>query len=345
MDEVTRRDALSLGLAAAAAAPLIAMGSVAATPATAQETASPHGHKIIDFRVRPPLAAYKPLFDVKLRRASLTRRMASIPENAISASMHKVGVDEGIDLLIGEMDEAGVTAVVTPGRQATVDAKTLGGTEGETVQVLVSDQELADLRKRFNNRLYGLTALDLARPVDDLVAQIKSAITDHGLSGVVMEPGYYKEDDGSQLWADSEKLSPIYETISELDTFLMHQSGIYAGPDISVNHWPPVDRLMQKFPKMKLLLAHAGYPDIVPALSLAAKHENVWISSDIYNFFPGGELYVNAISRIPDQFIYASAYPLATLKESVDESLKFDLSPEVMDKYLYGNAAVLLKIT
>jgi hypothetical protein len=33
----------------------------------------------------------------------------------------------------------------------------------------------------------------------------------------------------------------------------MHQSGIYAGPDFEANHWPPIDRLLQHFPKLKFL--------------------------------------------------------------------------------------------
>jgi len=92
----------------------------------------------------------------------------------------------------------------------------------------------------------------------------------------------------------------------------MHQSGIYAGPDFGANHWTPVDRL--------------------------------YISQDMYNFFPGGELYINSITKLQDQFIFASAYPIAGLKESVDESLKFPLSKDVMQKYMYVNAARPLSI-
>jgi len=110
----------------------------------------------------------------------------------------------------------------------------------------------------------------------------------------------------------AKKLYPIYETSIELDVFLMHQSGIYAGPDFDANHWTPVDRL--------------------------------YISPDMYNFFPGGELYINSITKLQDQFIFASAYPIAGLKESVDESLKFPLSKDVMQKYMYVNAARPLSI-
>jgi hypothetical protein len=73
--------------------------------------------------------------------------------------------------------------------------------------------------------------------VDQLVAQIKKAVKEHDLRGVVMEPGYYKAPDGGPLWADNKRLYPIYETVIALDAFVMHQSGIYAGPDIGANHW------------------------------------------------------------------------------------------------------------
>lgn len=301
-----------------------------------------NGVKIIDFRVRPPVQAYKTLFDLHIERTTWENRFVSGPENAIAPSMHMVGDDAGLDLLIKETDEAGIDLIVAPGRAtpAGLVVKAAGG----AIDFNVSDEALVGLRKRFNDRLFGLTALELSRPVDQLVAQIKKAVTEYGLKGVVMEPGYYTEPDGGPLWADNKKLYPIYEMIIQLDVFLMHQSGIYAGPDYGANHWPPVDRLLQDFPNLKFLLAHGGYPDIVPALALGTKHRNYYISPDVYSFFPGGELYINSITKLQDQFIFASAYPMAGQKESVDESLKFPLSNDVMQKYMYGNAARLLKI-
>jgi hypothetical protein len=302
-----------------------------------------NGVKIIDFRVRPPVPAYKTLFDLHIQRDTWVNRFYCEPASAISASMRKVGEDAGLDLLMKELDEAGIDLFVAPGRVTPpgLEFKAVG--EGE-ITFDVADETLVSLRKRFNNRLFGLSALELSKPVDELVAQIKKAVTEYGLSGVVIEPGYYKEPDGSQLWADNKRLYPIYETLISLDVFVMHQSGIYAGLDFGVNDWAPVDRLLLDFPKLKLLLAHGGYPRVLEALALATKHQNFYISPDIYCFFPGGELYVNAITKLQDQFIFATAYPMAGLKESVDGQMKFPLSAEVMQKYMYGNAARLLKI-
>ena len=48
---------------------------------------------------------------------------------------------------------------------------------------------------------------------------------------------------------------------------------------------------------------------------------------------------------LPDQFIYVSAYPLSPIKESAELALQFPLSDDIMEKYMYGNAARLLKIS
>jgi predicted TIM-barrel fold metal-dependent hydrolase len=303
-----------------------------------------NGTKIIDFRVRPPVAAYSKLFDLHLALNAFENKFYSEPAIAVSPSMHKVGEEAGLDLLMKEIDEAGIDFVVAPGRATPAGGMVFKAMGDDVIDFNVSDEALVGLRKRFNNRLFGLTALELGKPADELVAQIRKAITQDGLSGVVMEPGYYKEPNGEQLWADNKRLYPVYETIVELDVFVMHQSGIFAGTDFGVNHWPPVDRLLQDFPNLKFLLAHGGYPDVLPALALAAKHRNYYISPDVYCFFPGGELYINAITKLQDQFIFASAYPLAGQKESVDGALQFPLSKGVMSKFMYGNAARLLKI-
>ena len=230
-----------------------------------------------------------------------------------------------------------------PGRNVS-DISGIGAVAATTEQTSfnVTDQMLVDLNTRLKNRTYGLHGIDLAKPVDEIVAEIAKGVREFGLKGAVIEPGYAKGPGGGPLSLAEKKLFPLYEAMIDLNAVLMVQSGIYAGPDINVNDWGPLDRVMQQFPKMKTVLAHGGYPRIIDALSLCTKHDNFYISPDIYSFFPGGELYVNAINKLPDQFLFASAYPLGDIKVSVDESLNFPLERSVMERYMGGNAAWLL---
>lgn len=299
--------------------------------------------KIIDFRVRPPLPPFKILFDLKLRRLTWENKFNVLPSLATAPSMYHVGEEEGLRLLRDEMDEAGVEYVVAPGRNVTTPLKAVDPAGQATM--VVGDETLVDLRKAFDNRLFGLHGLDLSLPSDKMVATLEEAVTRHGLYGAVMEPGYFAAPEGGQLSADHKKLYPLYEALIQLNVFVMHQSGIYAGPDIDANDWAPLDRVLSAFPNLKVLLAHGGYPRVLDALALVTKHPNLYISPDIYCHFPGGKTYVEAISMLPDQFIHASAYPLGPIKESAELALHFPLSDEVMEKYMYGNAARLLKLT
>jgi len=298
---------------------------------------------VIDFRCRPPVAAQKVLFDIKLGRLQWKNKFVCAPAQATSPSMFKVGQEEGLDLLFQEMDEAGVNVIVVPGRNIANPPKAVLQLSG-TDKIDVTDAMLVELGRRFDNRAIGLHGIDVELPAEKTVAAIETAVGEHGLAGAVLEIGYSTTEDGRPLKADDRRLYPIYETMVKLDRLLMYMSGIYAGHDIGANDWPPLDRVMQDFPELKLVLAHGGYPRVLDAIALGVKHPNFYLSPDIYCFFPGGKLYVEAIEQLPDQFIFASAYPFGPLKESVELSLQFPLSDEVMEKYMYGNAARLLEL-
>ncbi|NPA24937.1 MAG: amidohydrolase family protein [Deltaproteobacteria bacterium] len=300
-------------------------------------------YKVIDFRCRPPMAAQKLIFDLKLGRLKWANKFICPPSQATLPSMFKVGTDEGIDLLYREMDEAGIDLIVVPGRNLSNPPKAVVK-ESDNSSLNVTDSELAELKDRYQGRAIGMHGIDAEQPAESIVSGIETAISEYGLSGAVLEIGYSVDEQGKPLQLNDRRLYPIYETMIKLDKPLMLQSGIYAGHDIDANNWPPLDRVMQDFPGLKMILAHGGYPRILDAIALCVKHPNLYISPDIYCFFPGGRLYIEAISQLPDQFLFGTAYPFGTFKESLELTYKFPLSEEVMEKYLYGNAARLLEI-
>ena len=337
-----RRDFIKNAAVVAAATGLSATGTRALADEDKMHTKSGQQINIVDFRCRPPINPQKLLFDVKLGRQKWENQMVCPPFNDVSPSMHQVGNDKGIELLQQEMLESGVDHIIMPGRNlANMPKAAKALSDAESINV--TDKVLLDLIEKFDNKATGLHGIDLG-DIQKATISIENAVRKHGMPGAVLEAGYHKTDAGEPMQLDNKALYPIYETMVSTDSVLMIQSGIYAGFDIGANDWPPLDQVLQDFPKLKVVLAHGGYPRILDSLALAAKHPNFYLSPDIYCFFPGGELYVNSISKLPDQFIFGSAYPFGSLQASVDESLKFDLSDEVMKKYMGGNAARLLKL-
>ena len=300
-------------------------------------------YKIIDFRCRPPMAAQKLIFDLKLGRLKWQNRFICPPSQATLPSMYKVGTDEGLDLLYQEMIEAGIDKIVVPGRNLSNPPKAVVKESGIT-SLNVTDEELVELDRRYQGRAIGMHGIDAEQSSEEIVAGIEKAVSEHGLNGAVLEIGYSVDEAGRPLQLNDRRLYPIYETMIRLDKPLMLQSGIYAGHDIDANHWPPLDRVMQDFPGLKMILAHGGYPRILDAIALCVKHPSLYISPDIYCFFPGGRIYIEAISQLPDQFLFGTAYPFGTFVESLDLTLAFPLDREVMANYLYHNAARVLEL-
>ncbi len=274
-------------------------------------------YRVIDFRCRPPMAAQKLIFDLKLGRLKWSNRFICPPSQATLPSMYKVGTDEGIDLLFQEMNEAGIDKIVVPGRNISRPPKAVVKESGIT-SLNVTDEELVDLNRRYQGRALGMHGIDADQPTEQIVDGITRAIREKGLCGAVLEIGYSVDAEGRPLQLNDPRLYPVYETMLSLDKPLMLQSGIYAGHDIDANHWPPLDRVMQDFPALKMILAHGGYPRILDAVALCVKHPNLYISPDIYCFFPGGRIYIEAISQLPDQFLFGTAYPFGTFRESLD---------------------------
>jgi hypothetical protein len=169
--------------------------------------------RIIDFRVRPPLVPFKILFDLKLRRLTWENKFDILPSLATAPSMYEVGEEEGLRLLKKEIDEAGVTYMVTPCRNVSAGVGPKAFDPTGTQSMIVSDQTLVDLRESFDNRVYGLHGLNLSLPTDQLVAGLEKAVTKQGLYGAVMEPGDFTAPEGGTLTADHKKLYPLYETV------------------------------------------------------------------------------------------------------------------------------------
>jgi predicted TIM-barrel fold metal-dependent hydrolase len=300
---------------------------------------SNHERKIIDFRNRPPLKPYKGLFDLKtnvLMKSHLIikNRGANTSSRAIEMGVDKPG---GMEQWWKEIDEAGIDAVVVNGRYV-----------GGLPDFCMDNDTLAGLQNKYKGRLFGLSQLNLDQDPDKTAQELERAIKKLGMAGANLEPGYQTVGLGKMgTFTDNPSFWPILEVLNETGAFLLIQTGLFAGTDISFNNPQALDRLLFSFPKVNVVLAHGGYPYVQEVLGLCAKWPQLHISADVYMFWPNGFLYAMNLERIPDQLVFGSAFPFANMKVMVEDSLRlqeqFQVSDETMEKYFYSNAARLLK--
>jgi predicted TIM-barrel fold metal-dependent hydrolase len=291
--------------------------------------------KVIDFRDRPPIVAHGGLF--KLRMEFIAKRPTTLANPATSGPVPEVvkmvGKPGAVEAWWKYLDKAGVDAVVANGRYV----------EGMP-SLSMSNEQLLEFQKKYPGRFYGLAATNLDQPVDKTIAELEKAIY-AGIPGINFEPGY-RIKNGGPATVDNADFFPIYEFIRDKGVPMQIQTGAFAGIDNwgSANEMWRFDSMMKKFPGLKIVLAHGGFPDITGALALALKHPTAYICPDVYTFWPGGQLYQQNIELLQDQFLYGSAFPFANADTALEMTLKLPLSDQVLEKYLYNNAAQLLGI-
>jgi len=276
---------------------------------------------IIDFRLRPPLRGFLDtiMYSQGARRDRITGFHGMEPARSAQA--------QSIDLLLKEMNEAGITRGVAVGRYS--------GPYGT-----VSNEDVAAIVKDHPNRFIGIASIDPSNR-RQAVRQIEEARA-AGLVGVNIEPGAYP----MPLYPDDRRLYPIYAYCEDNAIPVLMMAGGSAGPDLSYTLPVHVDRVAGDFPKMKLAIAHGGWPWVHEILHVAFRRENVYLSPDQYLCgMPGTDEYVRAANGyLSERFLYASSYPFICAKAYLAWFRTLPIREEVMERLLHRNAEAFLNL-
>jgi predicted TIM-barrel fold metal-dependent hydrolase len=277
---------------------------------------------IIDFRLRPPLKGFLGLimYASAERRDAATRRHGMQPARSAQA--------QSMELLLREMDEAGVTLGVVMGRYS--------GIYGS-----VSNQDVADIVNAYPGRFVGIGSIDPAhrrkaiRQVDEALAL--------GLKGINLEPGAYP----APLYPDDRRLYPIYAYCEDRNIPVVLMAGGSAGPDITYTQPVHVDHVCADFPDLRVAVTHGGWPWVQEILHVAYRHPNLYVSPDQYLCnMPGAQDYLTALNGfLSERFLYGSSYPFIGVKAYADWFATLPVRREVMDNVLYRNAERFLSLT
>ena len=332
-----RRDFMKTGGMVALGATLSTTALSASNHKEQKKSVERNRFKVIDFRCRPPLPSFGGLF--KMRLAMFENRPNTLANPATfgkaPASIHAfmAGDKNAMELWWKEIDQCGIESVVVAGRYM----------KGQPSMSMDTD-DLLKYEKKYKNRFYGIAPIVIDTPIKETMEKLEADLK-KGIRGVTIEPGYRTK--GGPTTIDNKEFFPIYELLQQKDIFVQVQTGAFANP---MNFKEPnemwrFDDTLRQFPKLKVVLGHGGYPSITETLALALKWPSVTISSDVYTFWPGGQLYQQNIEMLQDQFVYGSAYPFANFYETLEQTLNLPLSDKVFEKYLYNNARRLLKLS
>jgi len=133
---------------------------------------------------------------------------------------------------------------------------------------------------------------------------------------------------------------PLYAKCVELDLPLTINTGL-PGPPMPGECQDPIhlDRVCQRFPDLKLCMAHGADPWWAVAIRLMIKYKNLHLMTSAYapKHFPP-ELIHFMNTRGQGKILFASDHPALDWERCVNEARGLDLREGVLEKFLYGNA-------
>jgi len=274
---------------------------------------------VIDFRIRPP---YKGFLDTLMysqpeRRDRFTRQLGLEPSPAAT--------QKSCNLLLREMDEAGISRGVVVGR----DAGFLGS---------VSNADVMEFTRAHPARFLAVSSIDLTNRKKS-IAQIDET-TAAGFCAINIEPGAQT----IPMTVDDRRLYPIYAHCEDRRIPIILLAGGNAGPDLESTVPIALDRMLADFPTLKVAVAHGGWPWVHHVLHIAFRRPNLYLSPDMYLVnMPGQDDYVKAANGfLSERFIYGSSFPLCPVKGYLEWFLKLPIKPENKERILHRNALEFL---
>ncbi|MFE7927599.1 amidohydrolase family protein [Streptomyces sp. NPDC057456] len=102
---------------------------------------------------------------------------------------------------------------------------------------------------------------------------------------------------------------------------------------------PYIDQVALDFPELTVVCGHIGYPWTTEMISVADKHENVYIDTSAYTArrYPA-ELVQYLRGRGRRKVLFGTNYPMITPAQALEHLDQLELDEEARELFLSGNA-------
>lgn len=251
---------------------------------------------------------------------------AGFPPEAIrlfeqSGSAQWIGRDLSAEQLVQLMDEAGVQRVM-------LSAWHRPG------QSLISNDTVAAIVREYPDRLVGVAAVDLEKPVQ-AVHELRRAVRELGFKALRVVPWLWNRPPNDKLYY------PLYVTCIELDIPFCTQVG-HTGPLMPSETGRPVpylDEVALTFPELRIVAGHIGHPWTDEMIGVAWKHANVYIDTSAYlpRYYPPQLLhYLRTYGQ--DKVLFGTNFPQLSWAKCVEQVQSLDLPDPIQAKFLSENA-------
>ncbi|QQG48828.1 MAG: amidohydrolase [archaeon] len=238
--------------------------------------------------------------------------------------------------LLEEMEAAGVEKAIILGQDT-------HATQNKNFKnYTIRNDELSALARKSGEKLVAFAGVD-PNAGRDAVRELRRAFKDLAMRGLKIHSS------ANSVYPNDERLMfPIYDLCQEVGAPILFHTGTTGLGDCEIKYSKPefLDEVCQRFPDLRVVMAHMGWPWADVAIAIALRNPNVFIDVSGWKprYIPSGVLpYLNGILK--DRFMFGTDYPMLRQKEwmeDFDANLRPRLKPGVSDLLLQRNAERLL---
>lgn len=239
--------------------------------------------------------------------------------------------ERGVADIIADMDACGIEQACI----VALDMTTRFNTK------FVTNEDVGRLHGMYPDRFIPFASVDpkMGRAAVD---ELHRAASEFGCKGLKLLPPLQGFD-----FTDPNYF-PLWEAAIDLGlvvwTHTSHQMPC-SDTDARLGHPMLLEPVAVRYPQLKIVLGHCGFPWHWEAWSLVARHANVCIDIsrhfNLYDQFPW-EAYLK--SGASHKLLFATDYPLLGFKETLNALDQVELPPTVKEKILRDNAISLLEV-
>src|SRR3954467_4837185 len=232
------------------------------------------------------------------------------------------GEELSIDLTIAAMDAAGISFGLLSAWHAP---------DGP----LIANDEVADWVAKHPNRLAGLAAVNLTKPMD-AVRELRRCVEELGFIGLRVIPWLWEAP------PTDPRYYPLYAVCVELGVPFCTQVG-HTGPmrpSETGRPIPYIDRVALDFPELTIVCGHIGYPWTEEMVAVARKHENVVIDTSAYTVrrYPPELVHFLKSSTGARKVLFGTNFPMIAHAHALDGLDELGLDAATREAFLGDNA-------
>lgn len=157
--------------------------------------------------------------------------------------------------------------------------------------IIVSNDEIRTLVNLAPDRLIGFAAIDPFR--EDAIEELERAFTELNLKGLKLHPSRQR------FYPMDERLEPIYMMCEKYNRPIIFHSGLSWEPHTLSKYARPVEfeELAEKHPKLRICLAHFGWPWVQETAMLMVKYPNVYADTSLLYFDSAKEFFTRIFTQ------------------------------------------------